>query len=240
MSYPQKDIIDQIKMERKKQGITQTELANLIGCPQPSIVRIETKKISPTIGMLQRICDVLGMDITLVKKKAINCDLALLIYNNNLYFDFVQKLFKPYFRKIEIIDNGKTGDSTSYPESECIIKLQNELNNYVDPYSNNKLLIRIDFNTDVYYQNNNSPVWKIGNIKNDDIDELIRRIMEKDIPAFIIAKTITIGELINKYGNPNSNNSFSLDEYKLYLLNKHLNNVYNIKKDVQSLISELK
>ena len=190
--------------------------------------------------MLQRICDVLGMDITLVKKKAINCDLALLIDNNNLYFDFVQKLFKPYFRKIEIIDNRKTGDNTSYPESECIIKLHNELNNYVDPYSTKKLLIRIDLNADVYYQNNNSPAWKIGNIKNDDIDELIRRIMEKDIPAFIVTKTITIGELINKYGNPNSNNSFSLDEYKLYLLNKHLNNVYNIKKEVQSLISKLK
>ena len=57
MSYPHKDIIDQIKLERKRQGITQTELSKLVCCPQPSIVRIETRKLSPTINMLQRICD---------------------------------------------------------------------------------------------------------------------------------------------------------------------------------------
>ena len=37
MNSMNKDIIDQIRLERKKQGITQTELANLLGCPQPSI-----------------------------------------------------------------------------------------------------------------------------------------------------------------------------------------------------------
>ena len=240
MSYPQIDIIDQIKLERKKQGITQTELANLIGCPQPSIVRIETKKISPTIGMLQRICDVLGMDISLVRKKIINCDLFLLIANTNPYFDFIKKIFKPYFRTIHIVEREIKESNNSYLESDCIDRLQNDLKTYVDPYSNSKLLIRIETNTDVYFQNNNSPAWKIGNIKDDDIDEIIRKIMEKDIPAYIITKTITLGELINKYGNANSNNSFSIDEYKLYLLNKHLDNVHNIKKEVQSLINKIK
>ncbi len=239
MSYPQKDIIDQIKLDRTKQGITQIALPNLIGCPQPSIVRIETKKISPTIGMLQRICDVLGMDITVVKKKIIDCDLILLIDNDNLYFDFAQKLLKPYFKKVDIIDKKNEEVNASYTESECIAKLANELDNYVHPYSNSELLIRIDSGTDVYYQDNNSPAWIIGNIKDDDIDVIIRKMMERDIPAYIIAKTITLGELINKYGNANSNNCYSLEEYKIYLLNKHLDNVYNIQKETQVLISSL-
>ena len=68
--------------ERKKQGITQTELARLVGCPQPSIVRIETRKLSPTISMLQKICDVLGLDITAIKKEKINKHLVVYLANH--------------------------------------------------------------------------------------------------------------------------------------------------------------
>ena len=79
MNHMNKDIIDQIKLERKRQGITQTELANLLGCPQPSIARIETRKISPTLGMIQKICDVLGMDVVLEIKDRINKHLTICI-----------------------------------------------------------------------------------------------------------------------------------------------------------------
>ena len=57
MRYPSISLIEQIKRERKKKGITQAELATMLGLPQPSIARIETGAVSPTLGMLQRICD---------------------------------------------------------------------------------------------------------------------------------------------------------------------------------------
>ena len=122
MSYPHKDIIDQIKLERKRQGITQTELANLLGCPQPSIVRIETKKLSPTIGMLERICDILGMDIVLAKKEIINKTLHLYIERDDDYKDFSIKLFKSYFQEAISIDKipNNISNSQIYSEKECI------------------------------------------------------------------------------------------------------------------------
>ena len=57
MRYPSTGLIEQIIRERKRRGITQAELATMLGLPQPSIARIETGVVSPTLGMLQRICD---------------------------------------------------------------------------------------------------------------------------------------------------------------------------------------
>lgn len=411
MSYPHKDIIDQIKLERKRQGITQTELANLLGCPQPSIVRIETRKISPTIGMLQRICDVLGMDITLVKKEKINKRLTICIdmfgcpnrckhcWLGELpnkafpdgYDDFIVKLFKPYFKDIEfyswlrepdfcsdyknrwIKDNGlssykperfelasfyrlvrdpeyvkwlkevgtkkvqltffgleKTTDEfvgrkgayqelikaseilkeneieprwqiflyetnkeevvellgiakemnikdiiihegscdgnnrklydirinkNSIPEEvkpyyldylnilserECIEILKDDKTHYL-PHNDKDIVIYITSDLNVYFNfTNPSPSWKIGNMKDDDIDDIVRKVVEEDIPALVFSKSISIKELVKRYGDDNSDRVFSIDDYKMYLLNNYLNEKYNAPKKLDALAKSIK
>ena len=67
-SNGQNDIIDQIVTERHRREMTQSELAQLVGCPQPSIARIENRAVSPTIDMINKICDVLGVELFLKKK----------------------------------------------------------------------------------------------------------------------------------------------------------------------------
>lgn len=410
MSYPHKDIIDQIKVERKRQGITQTELANLLGCPQPSIVRIETRKISPTIGMLQRICDVLGMDITLVKKEKINKHLSICVdmfgcpnrckhcWLGDLpnkpfldgYDDFVVKLFKPYFKDITfyswlrepdycndykdrwIKDNGLSSikpqrfelasfyrivrdpeyvkwlkevgtkkvqltffgleDTTdqfvgrkgayhelikasellkengieprwqifiyetnkeevvklldiakemsikeiiihegscdgnnrklydirinkdSIPdevkpyfldyqnvlsEKECIEILKDDKSHYL-PHNDKEIVLYVTSDLNVYFNfSNPSPAWKIGNIKDDEIDDIVRKAVEEDIPAIMLSKTITIKELVERYGNHDSNRVFSVDDYKMYLLNNYLDEKYNTSKELDTLVKTL-
>ena len=410
MSYPHKDIIDQIKHERKRQGITQTELAKLVGCPQPSIVRIETRKLSPTINMLQRICDVLGLDITAIKKEKINKHLTICLDvhgcpnrckhcwlgdlpNKQLdddYPDFLVKLFKPYFKDITfyswlrepdfcsnyqerwIKDNelstikpqrfelasfykivrdsnyvkwlkevgtkkvqltffgleettdkyvGRSGaykelimaseilkengieprwqifiyqtnkddaaellnlarekqikevfvhegscDGNNrklydirinkseipevvkeyfldYPnilsEKECIDILKDDESHYV-PHNDKEIVLYITSDLNIYFNfTNPSPAWKIGNIQDGEIDDLVRKAVEEDIPALTLTKTIKIKELIRKYGDINSDKVFSLDDYKMYLLNNFLDEKYNNQKEIDGLLKKL-
>ena len=410
MSYPHKDIIDQIKLERKRQGITQTELAKLVGCPQPSIVRIETRKLSPTINMLQRICDVLGLDIITAKKEKINKHLIICLDmhgcpnrckhcwlgdlpNKQLdddYSNFIVKLFKPYFKDITfyswlrepdfcsnyqeiwIMDNklstikperfelasfykiardpnyvkwlkevntkkvqltffgleettdqfvGRKGAYQEllkasdmlkendieprwqifiyqtnkdevvellniakqkgikevfvhegscegnnrklydirinkseipeivkdyfldYPnilsEKECIDILKNDDTHYL-PHNEKEIVLYITSDLNVYFNfTNPSPAWKIGNIQEDEIDDIVRKAVEEDIPALILAKTMTIKQLVNKYGDASSDKVFSLDDYKIYLLNNYLNEKYNNQKELDILLKQL-
>lgn len=66
------------------------------------------------------------------------------------------------------------------------------------------------------------PEWKIGNLKTDPTEELIRRVMEEDIPALREARNITLGELVSRYGDPSSEKAFEEEDYRMYLLNNHL------------------
>lgn len=69
---------------------------------------------------------------------------------------------------------------------------------------------------------NMTPEWRIGNLKTDGIGELMRRIDEEDTFALREVRKVTLGELIERYGDPNSRRAFSEDDYKTYLLNAHL------------------
>lgn len=400
MSYPHKNIIDQIRKERRKQGITQTELANLIGCPQPAIVRIENKRVSPSINTLEKICDVLGMDITLVKKELINKHLTIVLdmhgcpnrckhcwlgnlpnYNvKDIEASQIVSSFKPYFKNITfyswlrepdfcdeykarwIKDNelssikpqrfelasfyrlvrdkeyvewlkdvgvkkvqltlfgnktttdqfvGRVGAyeeiikatkilkehdikprwqlfiyetnkeeivelislaqemdvkeiivhegscdgnnrllydirikkeniplevkpyylsySSLLSEKECIDILKND-HSYFVPHNDKEIVINVTSDFNIYFNfTNPSKAWLIGNYKFDKIDDLVQRIVEEDIPALIYAKTIKICELVEKYGNKSSTRVFSLDDYKMYLLNNYLEELTNNK-----------
>ena len=46
-------------------------------------------------------------------------------------------------------------------------------------------------------------------------------------------------ELIKKYGDINSDKVFSLDDYKMYLLNNFLDEKYNNQKEIDGLLKKL-
>ena len=72
-----------------------------------------------------------------------------------------------------------------------------------------------------------SPEWRIGNLKEDPIEELVRRVIEEDTPALNAAGSITLGELVNRYGDPYSKKLFEKEDYRIYLLNTHLKKIFD-------------
>lgn len=52
--------IEEIKRKRKKLGITQKKLAELVGVSQPLIARIESGDLDPKLSLVKRIFEVLG------------------------------------------------------------------------------------------------------------------------------------------------------------------------------------
>lgn len=51
------------KQARKEMGLTQQEVADVSGVKRPNIARLESGKHSPTVYMLNRIADSMGMDM---------------------------------------------------------------------------------------------------------------------------------------------------------------------------------
>jgi MoaA/NifB/PqqE/SkfB family radical SAM enzyme len=124
-------------------------------------------------------------------------------------------------------------------EKECIDLLKDDKSHYL-PHNENEIVLYITSNLNVYFNfTNPSPAWKIGNIKDDDIDVIVRRVIDEDIPALMLSKTITIKELIKKYGNKESDKVFSINDYKMYLLNNYLDEKYNAQKELENLVSDI-
>ena len=67
-----------------------------------------------------------------------------------------------------------------------------------------------------------SKEWKIGNLKTDEPHELMRRIVEEDIPALNLARIVTMDELVERYGDAQSDKAFQIEDYKMYLLNRYV------------------
>ncbi len=66
-----KELGDTIRERRKTLGITQVHLAELAEVNPNTIIRIENGKINPTIQVINRIAEILGMELSLsVKKQA--------------------------------------------------------------------------------------------------------------------------------------------------------------------------
>ena len=87
-------------------------------------------------------------------------------------------------------------------------------------HNEEEIVLNISNQYDVYYNfSHMTPNWKIGNLKEDQRDELIRRIVEEDTQALNLARNITVRELVEKYGDPHSDRTFAQEDYKEYLLN---------------------
>lgn len=107
-------------------------------------------------------------------------------------------------------------------ESECCSRLKGSENHEV-PYNEDQIVLEISNTYDVYFNfTHMTEAWKIGNLKSDSQAEMIRRIVEEDIPALKLARQITLGELAERYGDPASGKAFTLGDYQGYLLNRYL------------------
>lgn len=59
------DLIEALVEAREKRGLTQREMAKLVGCPQSTIARIESKKVSPRLIIVMKMAKALGAEIKL-------------------------------------------------------------------------------------------------------------------------------------------------------------------------------
>jgi transcriptional regulator with XRE-family HTH domain len=59
------DLVIRIIAERKKQQITQTILSQLAGIPQPTISRLESFRSIPTLEVIIKLSNALGLSIYL-------------------------------------------------------------------------------------------------------------------------------------------------------------------------------
>ncbi|MCC5907183.1 MAG: helix-turn-helix transcriptional regulator [Balneolaceae bacterium] len=63
------EIGKQIKERRNTLGITQPDLAEMAGVSVNTLYKIETGQANPTVNVLHKIADILGMELTLTIKK---------------------------------------------------------------------------------------------------------------------------------------------------------------------------
>lgn len=60
---------NQIKERRDTLGITQPDLAEMAGISKNTLYKIETGQANPTLKVLNKIAEILGMEITMTVKK---------------------------------------------------------------------------------------------------------------------------------------------------------------------------
>ena len=408
MGYPHEDIIDAIKKERKRQGLSQADLAERLGVPQPSIARIEARTVSPTLGILSRIADVLGMDVVLTKKEKVRRSVVLCLDMagcpnrcrhcwlgdlpngtlNDEDAEWAVSLFKQYFKdvtfyswlrepdflpsyrtrwekdcalssvrperfelasfyrvvrdpdyvaflkevgvkKVQLTFFGGEESTDRYvgrkgayqelleatrvllksgiaPRWQFFINMENKdeilpqikmgealgvkeifvhegscdgnnaklydiriekdaipkelLPYYLDyqgirpegewcqilkgskecflPHNEKDIVLYVTSDWNVYFNfTNPSHAWCLGNLKKDPMDRIVKAAVEECVPALVLSKAMPLGRLVSKYGDFESKKAFSLEDYKYFLLNAYLNEVYNLPKEMDDLAS---
>ena len=134
-------------------------------------------------------------------------------------------LYPIRINKDEVIDEIKPyylDYSSILSEKECFDILIDDESSYV-PHNEGDIVIYITSDLNIYFNfTNPSKSWKIGNILTENIEDIVNKIINEDIPALNIARKIKIKDLVKKYGDFTSNKVFSLDDYKMYLLNNYL------------------
>lgn len=60
---------NRIKERRDTLGITQPDLAEMAGISKNTLYKIETGQANPTLKVLNKIAEILGMEITMTVKK---------------------------------------------------------------------------------------------------------------------------------------------------------------------------
>ena len=134
------------------------------------------------------------------------------LYPVRIIKEHIPEALIPYFLNYEQL----------HPEREWCEKWK-DAPSHVVPHNSDSIVLYVANNYDLFFNfTHMRPEWKIGNLKTDPTEELIRRVMEEDIPALRAARTTTLGELVTRYGDPYSAKAFEKEDYQIYLLNTHL------------------
>ena len=108
------------------------------------------------------------------------------------------------------------------PERELCEKWRDDPSHFV-PHNDGDIVLYVSNTYDLFFNfTHMRPEWRIGNLKTDPAEELVRRVLEEDIPALRKARGITVGELVKRCGDPASEKAFEEEDYKMYLLNTYL------------------
>ena len=137
--------------------------------------------------------------------------------NRKLYPIRIEKAHIPEELRPYYLDYGQV-----LTEAQCCERLRDSAAHEV-PRNEDRIVLNIANSFDVYFNfTHMTEGWRIGNLKADPREELIRRIVEEDIPALTLAREITLGQLAERYGDPLSEKAFFLEDYQSYLLNRYI------------------
>lgn len=137
--------------------------------------------------------------------------------NRSLYDIRIQKAHvpeevRPYYLDFE----------NALSERECVRMLKESEARFV-PHNGEEIVLNITSDGNVYFNfTAPSPLWKIGNFREDEAGEMVRRILEEDVLALRLARSVSLKELVRRFGREDSDRIFSLDDYQMYLLNEFL------------------
>ena len=107
-------------------------------------------------------------------------------------------------------------------ESECCELLREDDSAPAFPVED-EITLNISNEYNVFYNfTHMTKPWEIGNLKTDAPETLVNNIISGNTPALRAAKRCKWSELVTKYGDFSSGRVFSLDDYKMFLFNKHL------------------
>ena len=106
-------------------------------------------------------------------------------------------------------------------EKECCQLLKDDMSHFIPDAD--ELVINVTSDLNLYFNYTGiGPKWLIGNIYKDSFEQIVERILSKDIQAIKVAKQVTVKQLVERFGDFQSYKVFSLDDYKMYLLNRAL------------------
>ena len=136
-----------------------------------------------------------------------------------------RKLYPIRIRKHHIPDELKAvflNDDNILSEAECCHMLMDNSSSPVFRIGS-EITLNISNRFDVYYNfTHMTGPWKIGNLKKDKPEALVRDILSGNTPALNAARQCSWPELAQKYGDLSSERVFSLDDFKMYLFNEYL------------------
>lgn len=134
------------------------------------------------------------------------------LYNIRIEKDHIPEKIKPYYLNYD----------EAVTEEKCC-ELLKEDTSHVRYHNNGQIVLYVSNTFDVYFNfTHMTEAWKIGNLKHTKPEEMVRKIREEDTDALNAARSITMKELVERYGNRHSKRTFFIDDYKSYLLNCYL------------------
>ena len=125
-------------------------------------------------------------------------------------------------------------------EAECCVLLKGSKEHFL-PHNEKDIVLNVTSDMNAYFNfTHPSYAWCLGNLRDDPVEDIVRKAVEEDVPSLRLSKLITLGELVERYGDPTSQKVFSLDDYKMYLLNKYLDEVHNLPHAIVDMAKKVK